>query len=167
MNRKIYPVILSGGSGSRLWPLSREKSPKQFIPLLNDKNLLQNTCMRFHDKDLFHAPVIVCNEDHRFQVAESLRNLELNAGAIILEPCARNTAPAITLAALAVMEEDEGGVMLVSPSDHYISNFSEITDIMQSFNVEDDWLYAFGIKPESAKIGYKLRQEKSTGKCVH
>lgn len=153
-SNNIYPVILSGGTGSRLWPLSRQKSPKQFIPLFNNQNLLQNTCLRFQGSKLFTSPIIVCNEHHRFQVAESLHELEIVDYEIILEPCARNTAPAIALAALSVLEKDPEGVMLVSPADHYIDDFSEIMNVLTDINVESDSLYALGIKPTTPETGY-------------
>ena len=149
---KIYPVILSGGIGSRLWPLSRQKSPKQFIPLIDDKNLLQNTCARYTDHSFFEKPMVICNEDHRFQVAESLRNIGITDATILLEPCARNTAPAIALAALSVVENTPEGVMLVLPSDHYIENVDEILGKLQTD--VDDYLYMFGIKPHSSETGY-------------
>lgn len=150
----IYPVVLSGGAGSRLWPLSRQKSPKQFIPLIDDKNLLQNTCLRYQDQSIFSPPVIVCNEDHRFQVAESLRNIDINQASIILEPCARNTAPAIALAALQVYQENPEAMMLISPSDHYIENFEELLTDIQNLDFQSECLYTFGIKPTHAETGY-------------
>lgn len=152
----IYPVILSGGAGSRLWPLSREKSPKQFISLVNDHNLFQNTCMRFMDTAGFRPPVIVCNEAHRFQVAESLRSLHIEDATIILEPCARNTAAAVALAALHTLEENENAMMLVCPSDHYIANNDEL--LQKAINIAlsdvDEYLYTFGVKPKAAETGY-------------
>ncbi|UTW42479.1 mannose-1-phosphate guanylyltransferase/mannose-6-phosphate isomerase [bacterium SCSIO 12844] len=150
---KIYPVILSGGVGSRLWPLSRKKSPKQFIQLIDDHTLLQNTCLRYVNESLFEAPIIVCNEDHRFQVAESLRALEIDNASIILEPLAKNTAPAIALAALAVLE-NEDAYMLVSPSDHYIDNFDHVIKTLTQAELDDDYLYTFGIQPKSPDTGY-------------
>ncbi len=118
---KLYPVILSGGSGTRLWPLSRKQSPKQFIPLVNDRDLLQDTVLRLAPLNNINTITVVCNEDHRFQVAESLREQtvtpELN---IILEPVARNTAPAIALAALDLVDKDKDAVMLVLSADHHI-----------------------------------------------
>lgn len=150
----IFPVILSGGVGSRLWPLSREESPKQFIPLFDDKNLLQNTCLRYKGDSMFHDPVIVCNETHRFQVAESIRGFNYESADIILEPYARNTAPAIALAAFRVLEREPEGIMLVSPSDHYIKNFSEIIHMIENIDMQNHCLYTFGIKPKFAETGY-------------
>lgn len=154
MTKKIYPVILSGGVGSRLWPLSREESPKQFVPLFNDKNLLQNTCSRYKNDNLFYDPIIVCNDAHRFQVAESIRGFKYQSSDIILEPCARNTAPAIALAAFRAIEKDPESIMLVSPSDHYIDDFKEITHIIEHLDMRKPSLYTFGIKPDSAETGY-------------
>lgn len=151
---KICPVILSGGVGSRLWPLSREKSPKQFIPLLNDKNLLQNTCLRYQNNKFFNQTIIVCNEDHRFQVAESLRAIEISDAEIILEPCAKNTAPAIALAALSIMEKDPEGIMMVSPSDHYIEGFDQVINILTHIQMNNSYLYTFGIRANTPETGY-------------
>ena len=96
----IIPVILAGGSGTRLWPASRQLHPKQFLSLLDDDtSLFQQTLLRLKELDDLGEPIIVCNENHRFLVAEQLRNINIKAQAIVLEPCARNTAPAIALAA--------------------------------------------------------------------
>ncbi|MCF6764286.1 mannose-1-phosphate guanylyltransferase/mannose-6-phosphate isomerase [Thiotrichales bacterium 19S3-7] len=154
INHKIYPVILSGGVGSRLWPLSRKKSPKQFIPLIDNHNLLQSTYLRYVDEPLCEKPIIVCNEDHRFQVAESLRALEVENATIILEPEAKNTAPAIALAALAVLEKEQDPFILVSPSDHYVNNFKKLFKILAQARLESEYLYTFGIQPSSAETGY-------------
>ena len=165
----VFPVILSGGIGSRLWPLSRKTSPKQFISLLNDRNLLQNTYARFADRNLFNAPVIVCNEEHRFQVAESLREVGVDDAVIILEPCMKNTAPAIALAALAIQEADRDGVMLAVPSDHYMCNvavfLSACKKALSAMNLNET-LCAFGIQPERAETGYgymELKDESAPG----
>lgn len=115
----MLPVILCGGSGSRLWPLSRTQYPKQFISLNDSSSLLQNTVERLAG---FDSLMVVCNQDHRFLVAEQLRNVSEPVD-ILLEPCGRNTAPAIALAALNAMSKGEGGeVLLVLPSDHYIDD---------------------------------------------
>src|SRR5688572_5689804 len=94
----IVPVILSGGAGTRLWPLSRELYPKQLLPLLSDKSLLQDTATRVHGPT-FAPPLIVCNDEHRFIIAEQLRQLQIAPRAIVLEPVARNTGPAVAAAA--------------------------------------------------------------------
>ena len=121
---KICPIIISGGVGSRLWPLSRSAYPKQFIKLIGDFSLFQKTLLRLVDKEIsFTDPLIVCNEDHRFIVAEQLKEINFSSAKIILEPSQRNTAPAITLASIYLKQiyKDEDIAILVLPSDHLIS----------------------------------------------
>lgn len=120
----IYPVIMSGGSGTRLWPLSRAKFPKQFIRFSEDQPLsfLQAACARLSDPDLFMPPLIMCNEDHRFLVEDQLAEAGIAPGRIALEPSARNTAPAIAAAALLVGSGDPDAVLAVTPSDHMIED---------------------------------------------
>ena len=115
----IIPVILSGGSGTRLWPLSRKLHPKQFLHLTdNERTVFQNTLLRL-PKSLSN-PIIVCNEEHRFLAAEQLREINIRPNSIILEPIAKNTAPAITLAALKLASDGKDPVLLVLPSDHVL-----------------------------------------------
>ncbi len=109
----IVPVILAGGSGTRLWPLSREFYPKQLINMYNQHTMLQNTVLRLKDLDGLDDPLIVCNDAHRFMTAEQLHQIQVNPQAIILEPVAKNTAPAIALAAIQLMEREKDPVMLV------------------------------------------------------
>ncbi len=118
----IFPIILSGGSGTRLWPLSRTKYPKQFIRFTEsqDLSILQTACLRLPAGDGFQAPTLLCNEDHRFLVREQLEAIGVVPRKIILEPVARNTAPAITIAALSAVKEDPAAVLVVMPSDHVI-----------------------------------------------
>ena len=123
----LVPVALSGGSGTRLWPLSRELYPKQFFPLVSEQTLLQETLLRLNDLEKQNGfdlqnPVIVCNEAHRFLVAEQLRAVDITPQSIILEPIGRNTAPALTLAALNILGKQDDAVMLVMPADHVIKN---------------------------------------------
>ena len=117
----LIPIILSGGSGTRLWPLSREKYPKQLLPLINEDSLLQATVRRMDGLKgvQLSAPMIVCNEEYRFVIAEQLRIMD-RKGSILLEPFGRNTAPALTLAALAALREGDDSILLVMPSDHVI-----------------------------------------------
>src|SRR5688572_10973435 len=115
----IWPVILSGGAGTRLWPLSRELYPKQLLPLISERSLLQDTLGRCTGNG-FAAPVVVCNDDHRFIIAEQMRQLELKPKAIVLEPAARNTAPAVAAAAALILKDDPDALLLVLPSDHII-----------------------------------------------
>src|SRR5690348_629097 len=118
----LIPVILSGGSGTRLWPLSRKNLPKQFLPLAGDSSLFQQTVARTHGLSDTAAPIVVCSEDHRFLVAEQLLELNIEGASIMLEPLPRNTAPAIALAALQAMAHDPEAVILVLPADHLIGD---------------------------------------------
>src|SRR5580693_9258794 len=116
----LVPVILSGGAGTRLWPLSRELHPKQLLPLVGTQTMLQETVSRLSGLDV-GPPIVVCNETHRFLVAEQLRSIGHAPRAIVLEPVGRNTAPAIALAAHAALAADEGAsLLLVLPADHVI-----------------------------------------------
>src|SRR5882724_12911778 len=117
---RITPVILSGGSGTRLWPLSRALYPKQLLPLLSPDSLLQETATRVADPARFAAPLIIANDEHRFIIAEQLRQIDAAPQAIVLEPVGRNTAPAACIAALILAASDPGALLLVMPSDHVI-----------------------------------------------
>ena len=150
----IVPIILSGGSGTRLWPLSRKLHPKQFIDLVNDTTLFQDTILRL-PKDAAN-PLIICNEEHRFLAAEQLRQIDKESNGIILEPIGRNTAPAIALAALKFINNGEDPLLLVLSADHLIQN---IDAFHQSIKVaeklaENNKLVTFGIVPDKAEIGY-------------
>jgi len=142
------PVILAGGKGTRLWPLSRKSYPKQFIKINNENNsLFQNTITRL-PKDI-SSPVIICNEDHRFIVAEQLREINVEPATIILESIGKNTAPAITIAAFEILSYDPDAVMLVLASDHDIKNneiFHKCLSIAKK-EAEKNRLLTFGIKP--------------------
>ena len=118
---KLYPVILSGGSGSRLWPLSREYFPKPLLPLVSDKTLLQETACRLDGLPDVGDAVYVCNEEHRFLLAEQIAQLGKTPATIILEPVGRNTAPALTLAALYLVKRDPDAMMVVMPADHVMT----------------------------------------------
>jgi mannose-1-phosphate guanylyltransferase/mannose-6-phosphate isomerase len=152
----IVPVILSGGAGTRLWPLSRELYPKQLLPLVGDHTMLQDTVLRLNGLADRHAPLVVCNEAHRFMVAEQLRQAGQEAGAVILEPVGRNTAPAVAVAALCAMEDGEDHVLLVLPADHVIRDAKAlcmaITDGLGA--VENGALLTFGIVPTAPETGY-------------
>lgn len=152
----IVPVILSGGAGSRLWPLSREAYPKQFLPLIGDHTMIQTTVLRTHGIDDMAPPVLVCNEEHRFLVAEQMRSLGIEPATILLEPCPRSTAPAVALAALQASEQDDDPILLVLPADHLIadeSRFREGVEYVKTHAKKDN-LITFGIKPERAETGY-------------
>ncbi len=153
---KIYPVILSGGSGTRLWPLSREHYPKQLLALVGDQTMLQQTINRLDNMPYIQAPLVVSNEEHRFLVAEQLRQLNKTPLAIILEPVGRNTAPAMTLAALALMKSDPDAVMLVMPADHVIQNSKAFQSavVYGARLAEQNQLVTFGVVPTGPETGY-------------
>ena len=152
----IVPVILAGGSGTRLWPLSRALFPKQLIDLYNDKTMLQNTLLRLGGIEDMAPPVVVCNEVHRFMTAEQLQQIGQVPHSIILEPVGRNTAPAIALAAIKLLEKEDDPVMLVLPADHVIENVSHFHEkIAQGCELaEKGFLITFGIVPVSPETGY-------------
>lgn len=152
----LHPVILSGGSGSRLWPLSRHNQPKQFLALLGDRSLFQETALRAGRLPDVQAPVVVCSEDHRFMVGEQLQEIRSGHGGILLEPVARNTAPAIALAALHLVARDPAATMLVLPADHLIENEASFREAVDEATrlAADGWLVTFGIAPEHPETGY-------------
>ena len=118
----IHPIILSGGSGTRLWPMSRTHYPKQFLPLAGENSLLQQAALRVAGVAGFAAPLVIANEEHRFLIAEQLREIGVVPQALLLEPVGRNTAPAIAVAALRLIETGADALMLVMPSDHTIDD---------------------------------------------
>ena len=157
-NSFIIPVILCGGSGSRLWPLSRESYPKQFLSIKKEEefSLLQKTIKRISNLKNIKKPILVCNEEHRFIVAEQMRELNIDDFVILLEPFGRNTAPAITLAALKSLELEKDPTLLVLSSDHEINNIEKFLDVLDlglKF-AEIDKLVTFGVVPRSPEIGY-------------
>ena len=150
----IVPVILSGGSGTRLWPLSRKLHPKQFINLVNETTLFQDTILRLPKG--VAEPLIICNEEHRFLAAEQLREIGKKTKGIILEPEGRNTAPAVALAALQFINKGEDPILLVLSSDHLIK---DIEAFHQSITIasklaENNKLITFGVVPDKAETGY-------------
>ena len=151
----ILPVIMSGGSGSRLWPLSRALHPKQFLALLNDNTLLQETINRLDNTQCLD-PLIICNNEHRFIVAEQLRANNTAASDIILEPMGKNTAPAITLAALAAVAKGDDPLLLVLAADHVIKDVAAFQQAVLDAKVfaAQDKLVTFGIVPTHAETGY-------------
>lgn len=152
----MIPVILSGGSGSRLWPLSRALFPKQFLALHADITMLQDTLQRLDGLTGVAAPMVVCNEEHRFIVAEQLRGQKLGNPSILLEPVGRNTAPAIAVAAIAAQQNGEDPVLLVLPADHVIQNnaaFHAGIEVARKV-AEAGAMVTFGIKPTAPEVGY-------------
>jgi len=153
---RIHPVILSGGSGTRLWPLSRRSFPKQLLPLTGERTLLQETASRVSAPAVFAPPLILCNDEHRFIIAEQLRSVDIEPLAIALEPVARNTAPAIAAAAAIVEEHDPEGILLVLPSDHVIRDveaFLESVDIAVEA-ARRGHLTTFGLVPQHPETGF-------------
>ena len=153
--QKITPIILCGGSGSRLWPLSRKSYPKQFVPLVGDKTLFQNSSERLTVKQ-FKNPVIVTNSDYRFIVTEQLQEIGIDPGAILIEPEGRNTAPAILAAALFEHRKNPDAILVVAPSDHVINDVNAFQlAIGEAYKVAlDGQLVTFGIKPTHPETGY-------------
>ena len=149
----IRPVILSGGSGTRLWPLSRAAYPKQLMPLVGEESLLQETVQRVTDPALFSAPFLICNDEHRFLVAEQLRALHVKPEAIVLEPLARNTAAAVAAAALMA---EPSTLLLILPSDHYIQDTSAFraAAAKAAKAAEAGALVTFGIHARSPETAY-------------
>ncbi|MDQ5767534.1 mannose-1-phosphate guanylyltransferase/mannose-6-phosphate isomerase [Thiothrix subterranea] len=153
----ITPIILSGGSGTRLWPLSRQLRPKQFLPIVGNDTLFQETVQRLHGIEGLQPPFVICNEDHRFMVAEQLQALGLQAQGILLEPVGRNTAPAIALAALRLLQQNQAdAVMLVLPADHVIHDAPAFHQavIQAAQAAYNGHLVTFGIVPHCAETGY-------------
>ena len=155
---KIFPVILSGGSGTRLWPLSREHYPKQLLPLLGDQTLLQQTVLRLDGMEDVAPPLLVCNEEHRFLIAEQLRQIGKTPADMILEPVGRNTAPALTLAVLALLKHatNNNVLLLIMPADHVIRNVKEFHAAVRegAALAQKGSLVTFGIVPTAAETGY-------------
>ena len=151
----IWPVVLSGGAGTRLWPLSRELYPKQLLALTTERSLLQDTVGRVGGP-AFAAPLIVCNDDHRFIIAEQLRQLGVKPHRIVLEPAARNTAPALAAAAALLLRDDPQALMLVLPSDHVIREVAAFHDAVQraAAAARAGRLVTFGITPGGPETGY-------------
>ena len=152
----IVPVILSGGSGTRLWPLSRETYPKQFLPLIGSLSLFQETVNRFQSKKEFGPPILVCNEKHRFLVAEQMQSLAIEQSTILLEPVARNTAPATACAAFSAITTDPDAVLLVLPADHLVRDLDAFHQALAlgATAAKKGSLVTFGIVPNKPEIGF-------------
>src|SRR5215831_10442528 len=154
----ITPVILSGGSGTRLWPMSRALYPKQLLALIDGGSLLQQTARRIGDPQRFAPPLVIANEEHRFIIAEQLREIGVVPRSLLLEPVGRNTAPAACLAGLQLIEAETepDPLMLLLPSDHTIGDDAAFAAAIDraAIAARQGALVAFGITPERAETGY-------------
>ncbi len=159
----IFPVILCGGSGERLWPLSRKSYPKQFLELVGDGSLFQQSATRITCEA--SDPIIVTNDDYRFIVRQQLQEVGIEGADVIIEPEGKNTAPAILVAALHVASRDPSGVMVVMPSDHYIPNQDAFTSMVQGVaeNIQDGQIICLGVQPSRPETGYGYVKVNNTG----
>ena len=169
-DQKIVPVILSGGSGTRLWPLSRKSYPKQYLSLTEntERSMLQLTLERLEGFKDIDAPIIICNEDHRFILAEQLREINISAQSILLEPFGKNTAPAIAIAALKAIENGGDPTLIILPADHNIKNkenFLEGISIACEYSLKGK-VVTFGIVPSSPETGFGYIKAKPNSKSV-
>ena len=161
MKKTIYPVILSGGAGSRLWPMSRSKYPKQFLPMLGNKSLFTQTLERVGRSYGFGAPLVVANEHHRFMVNEQAEKAGIDLEAVILEPVGRNTAPAVAVAALKAADVDPDALLLFLPSDHVILDTPGFHQAVSdaACAAKQDYLVCFGMNPSRPETGYGYIRE--------
>jgi len=154
-NSKIHPVIMSGGAGSRLWPLSRQLYPKQLLPLAGERTMIQETATRVAGAG-FASPIVVCNQEHRFLIAEQLREDGVEGPTIVLEPVGRNTAPVAAVAALLLAEADPAALILLMPADHVVEDgaaFAKAVEIAAAA-AREGAIATFGIAPKAPEIGY-------------
>lgn len=152
----VHPVILSGGAGTRLWPVSRAAFPKQLMPLISDRSLLQETVLRLDAGNGFAPPVIVCNDEHRFLVGEQLREIGVAPATILIEPVGRNTAPAVAAATMTIAATDSDAVILMAPSDHYVADPAALHAAVAVAvpAARAGYLVTFGIRPDRPETGY-------------
>lgn len=162
----IFPVILCGGSGERLWPLSRKSYPKQFLELVGDGSLFQQSATRITCEA--SDPIIVTNDDYRFIVRQQLQEVGIEGADVIIEPEGKNTAPAILVAALHVATRDPSGVMVVMPSDHYIPDQHAFTSMVQGVaeNIQDGQILCLGVQPSRPETGYGYIKVSDTKKQI-
>jgi mannose-1-phosphate guanylyltransferase/mannose-6-phosphate isomerase len=151
----IVPIILSGGSGTRLWPVSRESFPKQFWPLLSDRSMIEETARRAMGAG-FAPPIVVCNQDHRFLVAEQMRNAGIDGARILLEPVGRNSAPAVAAAALLAAEDDPDAVLWMMAADAAISDLARLHALLAAAvaAARAGRIVTFGMRPTGPETGY-------------
>jgi mannose-1-phosphate guanylyltransferase / mannose-6-phosphate isomerase len=162
----LIPLILSGGSGTRLWPVSRRNLPKQFLSLSGDGTLFQQTVIRTRSLPDVAAPIVVASEDHRFLAADQLLEIRAEGAGIVLEPIPRNTAPAIALGAMKALERDPDALLLVLPADHLIGDTESFTTAVQQAlpAAREGWLVTFGIRPDRPETGFGyIRRAESIG----
>ncbi|SMF59156.1 mannose-1-phosphate guanylyltransferase / mannose-6-phosphate isomerase [Tistlia consotensis] len=154
--RRLWPVLLSGGAGTRLWPLSRKHYPKQLQALLSDRTMLQETVLRTRDLAGVAPPLVVCHQEQRFLVTEQLAAVGLAPQRIVLEPSGRNTAPALVVSALLLAGEDPQGLLLAQPADHHIADPEAFrAAVAQAARAaRDGWLVTFGVRPTRPETGY-------------
>lgn len=152
----IYPVLLSGGAGTRLWPVSRARHPKQLYALASEHTMLQETALRLHGMANAAPPLIICNDEHRFFIAEQLRALDITPEDIVLEPVGRNTAPAAAVSALLLAKKDPSAIMVVLPADHVIADVDTFRDKVAraAALAAEGRLVTFGIVPTAPETGY-------------
>ena len=154
----IVPVLLAGGSGTRLWPLSRKSFPKQFSTLVSEKTLFQQSALRLNNSSSlsFGAPITLTNTDYRFIVAEQLQTVGIDPCAILIEPAGKNTAPAILAASLYAMKQDADAILLAAPSDHIVPDTTAFHDVISNGlkAVDSGKIVTFGISPTRAETGY-------------
>src|SRR5215470_9510940 len=152
----IVPVLLSGGSGTRLWPVSRALHPKQLLPMSGEMSMLQETARHFAGVAGYAAPLIVCNDEHRFTIAAQLQSAGVPPQAIVLEPMGRNTAPAAAVAALVIQERTPNALMLLAASDHVIDDVKAFLAAVQvaAGAANDKRVVSIGVKPTRAETGY-------------
>lgn len=152
----IHPIVLAGGSGTRLWPVSTSWHPKPFVSLSGARTLLQTTVQRLTDGELFAPPLIVCNREHRFLVAEQLHQLGTRPWQIVLEPTGRNTAPAACTAALLVAQQRPDALIMLLPSDHLVQDSAGFLAAVgnAATAAADGWIVTFGARPARAETGY-------------
>lgn len=164
----IVPVILSGGSGTRLWPLSRALRPKQLLSLVNESTMIQDTMNRIRSIDGVTNPIVVCNEEHRFTIAEQMREIGIHPEALILEPMGRNTAPALALSAFQALSAGQDPILLVMPADHVIRDVESFSQavVTGAQSAQEGKLVTFGIVSDAPETGYgyiKASGEAGTG----